>query len=140
MKLYPVSKKLRKYAYAHGFKDIKYSLLLHYADEVKLLEERLVKSEIELAWRNAFDTEERMKHLALQVYNEKQKVFSWQQTFKCDAPWEAELKHKAEIAILSAKLERAQRLLVMMMPSVIRDDMMKSFDIKKTEFWHRSKL
>ena len=134
MKDLPVSKKLKKYACSRESNIIRRATLLLYVDEIERLEERLIKSEIELAWKNAVDTEEHIKDLQVRLDATNNMLKAWQEVFKCDGPWEAEFKHKTEIAIISVKLERAQRLLVMMMASVIRDDMMKSLDIKKTVF------
>jgi hypothetical protein len=119
MKKCSVSKKLRKYAYAKIPSLLDRADLLHYADEVKALEDCLNK-------------------IIQQCYAEKQKTFSWQQTFKCATPWEAESKHKAEIDVLLVKLAKMENMLILMMPVVIRDDVMKAFNVRKTEFWRRT--
>lgn len=116
MKLCPVSKKLRKYAYRHKNKVIECVELLLYADEVKRLEERLVKSEIELAWKNACDTEEHVKYL------QKKLIIS-----------------ENRVAFLSSRLEKRNEIIIQMLPLDIRNTFWeKTGEIGKTKFYMRN--
>ena len=138
MKDLPVSKKLKKYACSMEPNIIRRATLLLYVDEIKRLEERLVKSEIELAWKNAFDTEEHVKDLQFRLDATNNMLKAWQDVFKCDGPWEAEIKHKADMAFLSYRLEKAQEMLIMMLPLSIRNSFwVKSGKIGKTNFYRR---
>jgi hypothetical protein len=133
MKDLPVSKKLIKYAWTREKHVIRRAELLLYADEVKRLEERLHIVETELAWENAHDTEEHIKYLQVKFDTALKCLKAWQNVFKCDGPWEAELKHKAEMSILSLKLEKSNEMVAKMFPTFWE----KTCEIGETKFFRR---
>jgi len=140
MKDLPVSKKLIKYAWTREKHVIRRAELLLYADEVKRLEKRLIEAETELAWKNAHDTEEHVKDLGNRLYETQCELKGWTSTFACDSPFEVNEKHKADMAFLSYRLEKAQEMLIMMLPKEERnkcDFWVKSGKIGKTNFYRR---
>ena len=129
MILRPVSKKLRKYAFARQANVNNRAELLALADEVKELEARLFESEKELAWRDLFEKQEYVKGLQKKLGEALELNRAWKSTFHCDAPWEAEAKHKADIAILETKWDEDLGDILMMLPLQERN---------KYGFWHTS--